>query len=338
MAQKILTVSIAAYNVSKYLDEALEPFIRSKYKSDLEILIINDGSKDNTAEIALNYQNKYPDTFKLISKENGGWGSTLNSGIKEGTGKYFKQLDGDDYFSHENLDNFIEFLKFTDADLVHSPFITFTDKNGAILRILSSGRDIPWRETILLSEIPTFCPAMHTVTVKLELLKENNIQITEKCFYTDVEFVLKVIGFCKTFSYYELPIYYYRLARNGQSMSIEGVRKNWRDHLKMLFTLLEYEKTNIHSKNTKLIFEERLHHVCEWQYLFFFALEKKKENKLALIEFDKKLKEEYPIYYSSITNNAVKFLRKIGFIGSDFIGKLQTYRDKKKKLNIFEGA
>ena len=83
---------------------------------------------------------------------------------------------------------------------------------------------------------------MHTVTVKLDILKNNHVTITEKCFYTDVEFVLKVMGFCKTFSYYELPIYYYRLARNGQSMSIEGVRKNWRNHLKMLSVMLDYEK------------------------------------------------------------------------------------------------
>lgn len=338
MYKKILTVSIAAYNVSKYLDEALQPFVNSKFKNDLEVLIVDDGSKDNTAEIAQRYQEKYPDTFKLISKENGGWGSTLNKGIEVGTGKYFKQLDGDDYFSHENLDNFILYLKETDADLIHSPFMTFTDKNGAILRILSSGWDLPWRKTISMSEIPSFCPAMHTVTVKLDILKKNKIQITEKCFYTDVEFVLKMIGFCQTFSYYELPIYYYRLARNGQSMSIEGIRKNWKDHLKMLSTMLQYEVNYVHDKKTKLIFRERLHWVCEWQYLFFFALEASKENKQALIEFDNFLKESYPFYYNAITNNAVKLLRKTNFFGYGPIGKIQTLRDKRRKINVFEGA
>lgn len=338
MSQKILTVSIAAYNVSNYLDEALKPFVESAYRDNLEVLIIDDGSKDNTAEIARSYQEKYPDIFKLVSKENGGWGSTLNTGINVGTGKYFKQLDGDDYFSRENLDDFILYLKNTEADLIHSPFMTFSDKNGAILRILSSGWDFPWRKTILMSEIPLFCPAMHTVTVKLDILKTNNITITEKCFYTDVEFVLKIIGFCETFSYYELPIYYYRLARNGQSMSIEGVRKNWRDHLKMLFTMLEYEKQEVKSDRIKSIFKERLHWVCEWQYLFFFALNSSKENKKALIDFDNRLKSEYPYYYNSITNNAVKLLRKLNFFGYGIVGKLQTLRDKNKKINIFEGA
>lgn len=336
MKEKILTVSIAAYNVSKYLDEALKPFVESKYKDSLEVLIIDDGSKDNTSDIARLYQNQYPDTFKVISKENGGWGSTLNVGMQLGTGKYFKQLDGDDYFSYENLDDFIDYLRNTNADLIHSPFMTFSDKNGAILRILSSGWDIPWRKTINMLEIPPFCPAMHTVTVKMDILKNNNIKITEKCFYTDVEFVLKIIGFCNTFSYYELPIYYYRLARNGQSMSIEGVRKNWRDHLKMLTTMLEYEKNYVKSERVKRIFQSRLQSVCEWQYLFFFALGKA-DNK-DLVIFDRFLKDNYPEYYDNISNNAVKFLRKINFVGSYFIGKIQTYRDKKKKINIFEGA
>ena len=146
------------------------------------------------------------------------------------------------------------------------------------------------------------------------------------------------MGFCKTFSYYELPIYYYRLARNGQSMSIEGVRKNWRDHLKMLSVMLDYEKKNITSERTKKIFKERLHWVCEWQYIFFFALNGTKEHKDALIAFDRELKANYPDYYNSIENGAVKFLRKVGFFGYSIVGKIQTLRDKKRKINIFEGV
>lgn len=338
MNNKILTVSVAAYNMSQYIEEALQPFISAKNKEFIEVLIIDDGSKDDTALIAKKYQDLYPNIFKLISKENGGWGSTLNAGIQQGTGKYFKQLDADDYFSYENLDDFIDFLKVSDADLIHSPFMTFTDKNGAILRILSSGRDIPWRVTLDIQDALNFCPAMHTVTVKLDILKNNNIFITEKCFYTDVEFVLKTINYCNSISFYELPIYYYRLARSGQSMSIEGVRKNWRDHIKMLFTMLEYEKEFVKSKHIKKIYIERLQAVCEWQYIFFFALLPSSENKTSLIEFDNRLKSQYPEYYYSIRNKAVKFLRKINFFCSSLVGKFQTNKDRRKKRNIFEGV
>ena len=109
---KLLSVSIAAYNVEKTLEEVLEPFCNINNKELLDVMIINDGSKDSTREIALNYEKKYPEVFRLIEKENGGWGSTLNVGFREARGKYFKQLDGDDFFSPENLDDFIEYDYF----------------------------------------------------------------------------------------------------------------------------------------------------------------------------------------------------------------------------------
>lgn len=338
MSRKILTVSIAAYNVERYLEEALKPFILSKYKEDLEVLIIDDGSKDSTSEIAKKYQNQFPDTFRLISKVNGGWGSTLNVGMREGTGKYFKQLDGDDYFSYENLDDFIDFLRKTDADFIHSPYVTFTDKNGAILKVHSNRSDVPWRQTVAIEEMPVFFPYMHTTTIKLSLLKNNKVQITEKCFYTDNEFVVKSLSCCNTIAFYELPVYYYRLARSGQSMSIESLRKNWRDHQKMLFCVLEHERSHPLSNNVKIIIEDRLRQICSFQYVLFFILPDSQENKNSLVEFDLKLKENFPYYYLNERNNAVKLLRKTGFWGWNLVGKIQTYRDKTKKINVFAGA
>ena len=96
---KLLTISIAAYNVESTLEDALSPFCECENKDKLEVLIIDDGSKDETAEIGKEYERQHPDIFRVISKKNGGWGSTLNVGIQEGKGRYFKQLDGDDYFS-----------------------------------------------------------------------------------------------------------------------------------------------------------------------------------------------------------------------------------------------
>jgi len=339
MADKILTISIAAYNVSKTLDEALIPFTKCKNKEKLEVLVVNDGSTDDTVNIAKKFVEKYPDVFQIIDKENGGWGSTLNAGMKYGSGKYFKQLDGDDYFSEENLDDFLNFLETTDADMVYSPFVTFSDKNGAILRVLGDyGNTVPKKELMGIDEIPGFSPAMHTLCIKMSVLKNNDIQITEHCFYTDVEFVLKCCNFCKTLTMYDFPIYYYRLARNGQSMSIGGVRKHYKDHLKMLLTMLCYEKEHVTRTEIKKIFRTRLSGACEFQYIFFFALERTDQQKQELIDFDHELQKEYPEYYDAIRNNAVRLLRKTGFKGYKYIGQVQTERDKKRKINIFEGC
>ena len=78
---KILTVSIAAYNVEKYLDETLKSLTDNRYVNDLEVLVVDDGSTDKTGEIAIRYQNVFPNSVKYIKKENGGHGSTINKGV-----------------------------------------------------------------------------------------------------------------------------------------------------------------------------------------------------------------------------------------------------------------
>ena len=104
--EKVLTISIAAYNVEKYLDNTLNSLICNKMDK-LEVIIQNDGSKDSTCEVAKKYVEKYPNVFILNDKKNGGYGSTINASLKMAKGKYFKQLDGDDWFDTSNLDSFI---------------------------------------------------------------------------------------------------------------------------------------------------------------------------------------------------------------------------------------
>ncbi len=336
-SEKILSVSIAAYNVESTLREVLEPFTICNHLDNLDVMIIDDGSKDSTAKIAAEYVANYPESFRLIKKVNGGWGSTLNVGMHAAMGKYFKQLDGDDYFSKENLDDFIEFLQQCNSDLVYSPFVTFEDQSGAIIRVLGVYQDYSQRCEMQLSELENFAPAMHTLTTRTDILKKNPIHITEHCFYTDVEFVLKSCNFADTITFYEYPIYYYRVARSGQSMSIEGVRKHYRDHLKMIMGLLNYEQEYVTKPFMKRMFFCRLSGACYMQYVFFFGLSCNREQKLELKKYDRTLKEKYPEYYKSIQSKRISFLRWTHFTGYWLLGHQATYRDKRLKINIFEG-
>ena len=131
---KVLTISIAAYNVEKFLKKTLDSLIIENMEL-LEVLIVNDGSKDNTLQIARKYEEQYPNTFKVIDKENGGYGSTINEGIKYATGKYFKQLDGDDWYDTKNLNQFCLKLKQIDTDMIYTPYIKhkITDKTEEIV-------------------------------------------------------------------------------------------------------------------------------------------------------------------------------------------------------------
>ena len=92
---KLLSIDIPSYNSEAYMRKCIESLLVGG--EDVEILIVNDGSKDKTAEIADEYQAKYPSIVKAIHKENGGHGSAVNAGLEQATGLYFKVVDSDDW-------------------------------------------------------------------------------------------------------------------------------------------------------------------------------------------------------------------------------------------------
>lgn len=85
----ILSVAVPSYNVEQYLNKTLPSYCDERFNDILEVIIVNDGSTDTTAEIAQSYVDRYPRIFKLVNKENGGHGSAVNAGIDNATGKYF---------------------------------------------------------------------------------------------------------------------------------------------------------------------------------------------------------------------------------------------------------
>lgn len=119
---KLLTIVIPCYNVEQYLHECLDSILLAEYNDSLEVLAINDGSKDNTLSILSRYSSKYPEMLRVIDKPNGGWGSVINLAIKEAQGCYFKILDSDDWFEKEAFIEFIERLKHCGTDIFISNF------------------------------------------------------------------------------------------------------------------------------------------------------------------------------------------------------------------------
>ena len=108
--QKILTITIPSYNVEAYIAATLDTMVTINNLDLLEILVVNDGSKDNTVAVAQQYVDKYPSSVRIIDKENGGHGSTINAGIREATGKYFKVVDGDDWVEVISYDDALKYM------------------------------------------------------------------------------------------------------------------------------------------------------------------------------------------------------------------------------------
>lgn len=294
--EKILSISIAAYNIEKYIYSTIESLINEDVIEKMEILIVSDGSTDNTVKIGKEYEKKYPGSIRVIEKENGGWGSTVNAGIQNARGKYFKLIDGDDQAMTENLPDFVHYLEKNNYDLVLTPYIEFIDETGELKEKISYGEFAGGG--ISASDIPEDAHVnMHECCFKTSLLKDNHIKITEKCFYTDVEFVIRGLSVTKSIGFLDKIIYKYRVARAEQSMSINGFRKHYRDHLKMTYNMLEFEKNYAGNDKVKKVIQNRLKKVVMLQYNIFCFLEGNKEHKREIMHFDRKLKQEYIGYY-----------------------------------------
>ena len=259
MSNKILTISVAAYNLGNMIEKNITSFIKSKYKEDIEVIITDDGSTDNTAEIIEDYEKKYPSTIKLIKKKNEGAGSTVNSGIKHATGKYFKMVDGDDWVNTDNLDILIENLKKIDVDMVVTNYQIFNNETQEIIETKKINNFLPG-EKIKFDEVANkISLVMHNIIFKTSVLKDNEIKL-DNGFYTDMEYILLPIPKINTIIYYDLNLYVYMIAREGQSMSISSLQKHIDMHDLVLKRLVKHYEENKNSltDNVRMFIKKKI--------------------------------------------------------------------------------
>lgn len=320
--QPTLSIVIPSYNVAKYIKGGVQSLLRSKYASDLEIIIVNDGSKDNTVEksneLLENYHGKSP-IVRIVDKENGGHGSTINKGIELATGKYFRLMDGDDYYITEELDKLIEKLKTEDSDIVLTNYI----EDFAITAIynpvkfyinLTPGTKYNLDEMYYNGNeygFISFGPLLPTSTYKTSILKNAKFKIDEHCFYVDMEY--NMIGYinAQTVVYYPYDIYNYYLGRPGQSISREAYKRNILHHEKVCLRLVDYytKKEKELSNNKKNYLKKCIiYPMCKRQYELTTELFKDNKN---FKTFDSQLKQ-YPEFYNNpeIAGRRIKLHRK----------------------------
>ena len=130
---KILSIIIPTYNMEALLSQCLDSLLVKEGREKLDVLVVNDGSKDRSSEIAHQYADKYPETFRVIDKENGNYGSCINAALPLIQGKYVKILDADDSYETKNLEEFLFFLESSHVDLVLSDYIDI-DSEGRTLK------------------------------------------------------------------------------------------------------------------------------------------------------------------------------------------------------------
>ena len=322
--EKLLTVSVAAYNVADFIRGTLDSVIHPDCIDAIEILVVDDGGTDETLSIVKEYEEKYPNSVFGVHKENGGYGSVINTSIRRATGKYFKQLDGDDWFETENLPAFLDLLRSIDADYVVTPMRMVNEADGSVVvrdyfETIPQGT-YPFDEMDFQKISPMHCSCFRT-----KLLQEHDITITEHCFYTDVELVNRPVPYLDSICIFHKPIYVYRVGREGQSVSKTGIRKHYKEHEKVFWNLLEiYNRLPADKTAKRQFLRQRLVKETAAQMKYYCYLEHGKGPHNELKSFGSRLKQEAPeiLEASILYSRFVKLMVKSNYLAYHFAGLL----------------
>ena len=328
---KLLTVSVAAYNVEAYLDKCLGSFADDRLAEGLEVLVIDDGSTDRTAAIAKEWQERYPAIFRLISKENGGHGSTVNRGMAEAQGKYFRVVDGDDWVDTDALVSLLKELEETDTDMVLDQR-TFVDmQTGRETRNPYPGgtplsRPVPFLEYAEGRYADFY--NLHTLSVRTELLREWQIRLQEGIFYVDYEYVLKTTARCRTVTFLPLFVYYYLVGNSAQSVDPANYVRRISHHRQMTEEVLRWTEESGFTGRLGDYVDRRVRLLIYTHYNIALIYDKDRRRGAARgKEFRKYLKKNYP-RFAKATARRYWEAKALHLLGVDF-DKLEKMRGRR---------
>lgn len=228
---KLLTVTVPCYNSAEYMEKCIDSLLVGGER--VEIIIINDGSKDRTGEIADSYATKYPSIVKVVHQENGGHGEGINQGLARAGGKYFKVVDSDDAMSADFpafLDRLEECERKGGVDLfVTNYFYVHTDgkhdRSISYKSVLPEGRIFGWSETkrFRLHQLLT----IHSCTYRTELMRRSAEPLPKHVFYEDNLMVYRTLPLVERMYYMDADLYRYWIGRPDQSVQESVMKKRY---------------------------------------------------------------------------------------------------------------
>ena len=221
---KLLTFTIPCYNSQDYMRHCIESILPGG--EDVENLIVDDGSTDNTAAIADEYARKYPTIVRAIHQENGGHGEAVNAGIRNATGLYFKVVDSDDWVDEEAYLKILDKLReiaggSVTLDMLLANYVY--EKVGVTHKKVMRQLGFPKDQVFTWSDVRHFYKGhyilMHSVIYRTKLLRECGLELPKHTFYVDNIYVYKPLPFVRTIYYMDVDFYRYFIGREDQSVN-----------------------------------------------------------------------------------------------------------------------
>lgn len=244
MKSKLITFVVPCYNSEEYLDRCVESIVcgAKDFASEIEILLINDGSSDGTHDMIDEWQKKYPKSIKAIHQKNKGHGGAINTGLTNAAGAYFKVVDSDDWLNKENLTKLLTRLKELQVDDLDMLVFNYV-YDGKSYKSMGYKRSLPSDRIISWDDIGKFGASnyilMHSVIFRTEILREMKLRLPEHTFYVDNILAYTTLPNVKTMYYDNMDIYHYFIGREDQSVNEKVMTGRYDQQLKVNKILID---------------------------------------------------------------------------------------------------
>lgn len=240
---KYLTLTVPCFNSEDYMERCIDSLLPGG--ADVEIILIDDGSTDRTAEIADRYAADYPDIVKVVHKENGGHGSGVNKGMDLATGLYFKVVDSDDWLDKDAYLQLLARIRSFSSDIsaesaVPDLFIcnyVYDHLGEQTAHAIRYQNIFPDQALCTWNQIGRFRPSqylvMHALIFRTEILRKSDVRLPEHTFYVDNLFAYQPLPYVKSIYYMDQDLYHYYIGREDQSVNEQMLMKRIDQQLKV---------------------------------------------------------------------------------------------------------
>ena len=240
---------------------------------DVEVIIVNDGSKDDTGKIADEYQKKYPTIVKAIQKENGGHGSGVMAGIRNATGMFFKVVDSDDWIETKDVLDMLDLIKRhevqdANVDLYITNYVYehAADNSQYVMhyrKCLPPEQIFAWEDMKRVKLETVFL--MHSLLYRTSKLRESKMDLPNHTFYVDDIYAYQPLPFMKKIFYHDIDLYHYFIGRADQSVNYGTMCKRYEQQMrvfKIMFTAYTYDEIIKQPKHLKKYMFKWLMTIC----------------------------------------------------------------------------
>ena len=310
--EKLITIVVPVYNVEKYLAHTLDSIITAA-PEDSEILIINDGSKDNSEDVILEYKNNYPQLIRYIKQQNHGLGNVRNVALKEAKGKYIASIDSDDTINSSFFDEAMPYLE-NDIDIVIYDWLTINEDGRFTTPALDGVfRNLNRYEGLLYT---TIMPSTCNKIVKKSLYEKLNIKFVEDKF-EDLSTNPFIMLAARTIKYINKPYYEYYIRKGSIMRSKPGLS---------MINIIKEVNNRLKKYNDYLNIDIELFKY----YTFSWRIEEYIFNQLYTIDV-----EEIESYLNYVNDNINDIIKEI-ITSKEYINMLENLKNQKLKEYIIK--